>query len=306
MREDFKVLSNDKKTMLSGYYWIPEGEVKAVVQMTHGMIDHILRYEMVAEFLNSRGIAVIGYDLLGHGDSISSEDDRGYFAKKDGKGTLLLDMHMITGLAKEKWPGLPIFLLGHSMGSFFTRRYLTIWGNELAGAVVVGTGMTPLPAVLFGRLVAYAQIKIYGDHHRSNFIDGLCTGGYVKTFKKQGKGSWLNRDEAEVAKYAADPKCKFIFTSEAYHTLFSILEDLATGKNMDRIPKNLPVVFMSGMDDIVGDYTKGVLKSYNQFIAAGLTDVDLKFYKDDRHEILFELDKEDVYADLEAFIEAHI
>jgi len=304
MREDFKLQSNDGKNLLSVYVWNPEGKPKAVLQLCHGMVEYLERYDEFAQFLCSKGIAVIGHDQLGHGYTAANKEDLGYFAEKKGKGLLLTDLHLITEAAKKKWPGTPVFMLGHSMGSFELRRYITIWGNELSGAIIMGTGSQPLSAALFGKFIAFLIWHFKGSRYRSRFIYNIANGAYDKQFKNNG--SWLSKNEDSVKAYKSDEKCGFIFTVSAYHTLFSLLEDLALKKNNNRIPKKLPILFVSGMNDPVGNYTKGVLTAYNELVAQNLKDIDIKFYKDDRHELLQELDRNDVFDDLYHFIEKRI
>lgn len=300
MKETFYLNSSDGKNNLHCLLWKPQGEVKAVLQIIHGMKEYVGRYEELAEYLNDKGIAVLGCDHLGHGETAANEEDLGFFAEKGGKGYLLKDQHLITEHAHETYPRAPLFVLGHSMGSFILRRYLTIWGGEIDGAIIMGTGTEPFIKCNMGKFLAFLIMKIKGARYRSKLVLGLADGNYSKAF--DGGVTWLSKNEENVKKYLQDPFCTYHFTISAYHTLFSLMEDMAIKKNDKRIPKDLPVLFLSGMDDVVGAYTKGVLKAYNEYVALGIKDVDLKFYSGDRHEILKEDDKADVFRDIEAFI----
>ncbi len=306
MKSVFCIRSTDGSTKLYGYRWEPEGQPKAVLQIIHGMVEHIDRYDDFADYLCGHGIAVYGIDLPGHGMSAETTDDLGYFTEKDGKGMLLTDTHNVTRLIRKEHPGAPVFLLGHSMGSFIARRYLTIWGGELAGAVIMGTGSQPLGAALLGKAIAYTCMRLFGPRYRSKLLYMMTIGLSNLQFKLSGKGSWLSKNLDNVAAYELDPRCGFVFTAEAYHTLFSLLEDLARRKNNSRIPKDLPVIFTSGMEDPVGGNMAGVLSAYNEYVRLGIRDLDVRFYQGDRHEILNELDREDVYGDILDWIEDRI
>ena len=306
MKETFKIQSSDGIHDLHVTHYKPDGKVKAVLQIVHGMCEYIDRYDEFAMYLNEHGIAVLGLDHLGHGHSVNSDDELGFFGEKGGKGFLIKDQFYLTRQIKRLYPGKKVFMLGHSMGSFITRRYITIWGGELDGVIVMGTGQQPFAKVKAGRMLAYTIMHSKGLMYRSELLYKLSTGGYEDAFKKRGLGSWLSKNDDINASYEADKYCNFIFTASGFHTLFSIVEDLSLKKNDNRIPTELPILFMSGMDDPVGDYTKGVLAVYNEYRKLGIKDLDVIFYQNDRHEILNELDREDVYRDVLAFLENHI
>lgn len=307
MKKEFSFLSANDKTQIHGILWIPDGEVRGVVQLVHGMVEHIGRYEEFAGFLNQQGFAVIGHDHLGHGLSICSEEDYGFFSDKMGQVALLKDIHRVTKMAKARYPKLPLFVLGHSMGSFLLRRYLTIYGSEIDGAIIMATGYEPLWAVRFGKVLAKILMLARGGHYRSKLVNGLSLGGYVAKFGNHRRpGSWLSKNEENVKAYKADPHCHFVFSVSAYYDFFCILEDLARRKNFERIPRNLPLFLVSGMDDALGGFTKHVLHVYNEYREIGIKDVEIQLYKDDRHEILNELDRNNVYEDIRAWLENHM
>ena len=299
MRTEFFIPSSDERTALHCYIWKPEGEVVAVVQLVHGMEEYIGRYDEFANFLTDNGYAVIGHDHLGHGQSVATPDDMGYFAKEKGYQCLLRDMHSVTLRAKKEFPDKPVFMLGHSMGSFFARRYITIYPRELAGLILSGTGQKPYIAVHGGKRIARTLVLLKGDHYRSAMIEKMALGG--KPLEQ-----WLCTRKEVVDAYKADPLCGQPFTAGAYVDFFRLLEQLALEKDKDRVPKDLPILLIAGMKDPVGDMSKGVLKCYNRFKAWGMTDVDVIFYKDDMHEVLNEADRKDVFRDVRHFLDSRV
>lgn len=306
MKKTFFIKSTDGVNNLHGKKWVPEGEIKAAVQIVHGMQEYIGRYNDFAEFLASNGFVVYGIDHLGHGGSAASLDDLGYFASRGGKAYLLKDQHKLTKLIKKENPGIKVFMVGHSMGSFVLRRYITIWGGELSGAVVIGTGTKEPQTTKLALFVSYMMRLFFGARHRSKLLYYMANGAYMLEFKLKRKGSWLTKNVDVAEAYGKDPACNYVFTVSAYHTLFSLLDDIAREKNNDRIPKDLPILFASGMDDPVGEKTRGVLKAYNECVRRGQEDVDIIFYENDRHEILNELDRDDVYDDILSFLECRV
>lgn len=298
MKRSLYLLSSNGKTNLHVNVWTPEAQPRAVLQIVHGMEEHIERYDEFARFLNDNGIAVVGADMIGHGKSVNSPDDYGFFSETNGKTYLLNDMHKVSAFAKKNFPGLPVFILGHSMGSFMVRRYITKWGYELDGAIITGTGSLPGPAVRLAKFMAWIDVVLFGARHRSGVLEFLATGMNALKFKLSGKGSWLSKNRESVEEYKKDPKCGFRFTASAMHTLFSLIEDLTDKKDFGQIPKGLPVFVASGAEDPLGANAKGVLAVYNQFIRLGIRDVNVNIYPGDRHEILNETDRDVVYSDI--------
>lgn len=290
-RYEISIPSSDGKTTLHGFRYDPDGPVRGVVQLVHGMEEYIGRYEDFAAYLAENGFAVLGHDHLGHGASVASPEDLGYFAAEKGVECVLRDMHHMTLLAKKEYPDKPVFMFAHSMGSFFARRYITVYPRELRGLILSGTGDQPYLAVHFGKRLAQLIGKVKGDHYRSALVEKLALGSYGSL------EDWLCTRPEVVEAYKADPLCGQPFTVWAFRDFFRLLEMLALEKDKDRIPKELPVVLMAGMLDPVGSCSKGVLKVYNRFKRWGLTDVDVFLYKDDMHEILNESDRADVYRD---------
>lgn len=303
----FTLPSADGKTTLHGIRWDPEGETAGVLQISHGMAEYLNRYEEFAEYLTAAGFAVIGHDHLGHGLSVTNDGRYGYFADENGDRILLQDMHRINVLAKKKYPGKPVFILGHSMGSFLLRRYITIFGGEIDGALICGTGSIGLPQTRFGLTLTHVLIRIFGRYFHSRLIDLLALGQYVLQYGNPiRRGSWLSKNEESVRAYRNDPLCGFRFTVGAYDDFFRVLKSLAEEKDYQRIPRELPLILLSGMDDPLGQYSKAVLAVYNRYREIGMKDLDILLYPGDRHEILNETDRDVVYADILAWLRAHL
>ena len=305
--EHFYFDSNESGCKLHAVRWYPEGRPRAILQITHGMVEYIERYGDFAQWLAQQGFLVTGHDHLGHGNSIRTKEDYGYFADKDANDTVLADVHKLTQLTKEAYPGLPYFLLGHSMGSFYARQYLCQYGEELDGAIIMGTGCQPRMLVRAGKLLTNLVAAVKGWRHRSKLVTAVAFGSYNKRFEPvRTPKDWLTRDEAIVDAYMADERSSFLFTLNAYHAMFTGIDRLYDKKRLARIPKDLPVFFVAGEEDPVGDFGKGVRRAAQMCRDAGVQKVDLKLYPQDRHEILNELDRQTVYEDLLAWMENHM
>lgn len=273
-------------------------DVKAVFQITHGMAEHSARYDRFAEFLVEHGYAVFINDHLGHGKSIAGEEELGYFGKENGRDALVNDVKTLTEIAKKEFPGKPIILFGHSMGSFVARKYCAMYGDNIDAAIFCGTSGAN-PGAGIGAALASFVAKEKGDHHRSHMLNSLAFGSYNKHFEPARTDfDWLTRDEKIVDLYVADPLCGFRFTDPGYHELFKILQDVSGKKWYRSVPYILPMLVISGEEDPVGNYGKGVREVFHGLKKSGHSDVTLKLYPGDRHEILNELDKEEVYQDI--------
>ena len=279
--------------------YIPDGEICAILQIAHGMVEFIDRYEDFASYLCEKGYLVTGNDHLGHGGSVKSEDDWGYFAEENGSKALLNDMYELTKITKELYPNIPYFLLGHSMGSFYARQYLCEYGNELNAAIIMGTGHQDLGAIKFCLAACKMFALVKGWKHRSSAINALAFGSYNKKFEPaRTPNDWLTKDESIVDWYIHEPKCSFMFTLNGYYNMFLGLSRLHDKELLNKMPKNIPILFVSGEDDPVGNFGKGVKAAAKSVEDAGCRNVEMKLYPNDRHEILNELDRKQVYEDL--------
>ena len=303
-KEDFYFDSSSGTTRIHAVLHIPETEIKAILQISHGMVEFIDRYDDFAGFLNSNGILVAGNDHLGHGKSIISRENYGYFAEREGNAAVLNDLHKLTGIVKDRYPDVPYFLFGHSMGSFYARQYLCEFGGELDGAIVMGTGYQRRILVKLGKMLSSIMGAFKGWHYRSHLIDDMAFGGYNKHFEpSRTPKDWLTKDDEIVDAYLSDERCTFIFTLNAYYNMFKGIDRLYDRSFLEHMPKELPVLFVSGEDDPVGEFSKGVLRAVKSFDAAGMKNVRLKLYPGDRHEILNETDRLAVYEDICTWIE---
>jgi alpha-beta hydrolase superfamily lysophospholipase len=305
IKEEFFYDSADGKTKIHAFIWRPEIEIKGLLQIAHGMLEHIDRYDNFASFMASKGILVAGNDHLGHGLSLLSQEDRGYFGQGDGNKTLIEDMRKLRDILKEEYQDLPFFLLGHSMGSFLVRQYISLY-DDLEGALIVGTGHKPFIAVKSGLIMCKLMAAFKGWRYRSRFINKLTIGGNNKYFKPaRTKSDWLTKDEKIVDAYIKDERIDFIFTLNAFYYMFKGMLYLYDKDYMDKIPRNLPMIFLSGDKDPVGNFGRDVRRLYDLH-KIKMTDVTCKLYKDDRHEILNESDKETIYRDILMWIRERI
>ena len=296
-KEEIYYTSADNKTKVYAVFFIPD-KPKMLLQIAHGMVEHINRYEDFAKFLNENGIVVFGNDHLGHGNTAKSEEDYGYFCDENGDKNIVDDMYLLTKIAKDKYPNLPFFFLGHSMGSFLLRNYLCKYASELDGAIIMGTGDESHISLKGGLRFIKKLSRRKGWHYRSRVVDMLAFGSFNRDFgDKKGK-EWLSRDIEQVEKYINDPKCNFIFTLNAYYNLLKIMYFIGENKNLKNMPKDLPIFIVAGDNDPVGDNGKKIIHLYQKYKNLGMENVEYKLYKEYRHEILNELDREIVYNDI--------
>ncbi|MCI8401163.1 MAG: alpha/beta hydrolase [Lachnospiraceae bacterium] len=298
-KEEFGIRSKDQRHILHGIIWIPEGEVKAVLQVVHGMVEFIDRYDGFARYLCGLGIAVIGHDHLGHGLTAGRDEDLGYFAREGGEQLIIEDMYQVTEEMRRRFPSAPHFIMGHSMGSFCLRKYLTFYAGQVDGAIIMGTGDFPLLAARCGKLAAGILMRWKGRHYRSKRLAAMVFNGYLKGIDHpRTPEDWLTKDEAVVDAYRKNKFNTFIFTVSAYHDFFEIIEYDTRMTGLDRIPKKLPLFIVSGDRDPVGSWGSGPRRLYEKYRKKGFQDVRLKLYENDRHEILNETDRRTVYEDL--------
>lgn len=296
-REEFTFDSRDGVTKIYAVRWLPDGEVKGVFQLIHGMAEHIDRYENVAEWFTQKGFVVTGDDHLGHGHTVVEGGTYGYFCKDDPATVVVRDVHRLKKITQEAYPGVPYFILGHSMGSFIMRNYMIKYGSGITGAIVCGTATQPMPVINFGIFLSKLQTLIFGGKHPGVFINRLSFGD-PKKIPAGHENDWLCTDPEVCKKFGEDKLCGFLFTVNGFYTMFSLIHRMQLPANINKIPKNLPVRVIAGTDDSVGNYGKGVTAAYEAYKAAGLTDVELKLYEGLRHEILNEPVRFEIYQEI--------
>ncbi len=299
MKKDFYYLSRDGKTQIHAVEWMPEDEPKGILQICHGMVEYIERYHEFAEYLCRHGYYVTGHDHLGHGKSVKDETEYGYFPKKNGNRCVIGDIHQLRMITSKKYPGVPYLMLGHSMGSFLLRQYLTEHGEGLAGVVIMGTGYQPMAVLEAGQLLCRVTALFKGWKYRSKFVDNLSFGSFNKRFEPGETGrEWVTSDTELCRRYVEDPMCMFRFTVGGYYQMFEGMKALSRAGSMAQIPRDLPVLFTAGADDPVGAFGKSVKKVYKKYKSAGMKKVAIKLYAGGRHEILNETIRNQVYEDL--------
>lgn len=305
IKESIRFPSADGKTQSAGYFFTPsETSPKAVIQLSHGMCEYICRYEHMIDVLCEAGYAVCGNDHLGHGDT--SPDAYGFFAERDGYALLLSDLKTMNDLAHEKYPGLPYFLLGHSMGSFLARWFAEKYPQAQDALIISGTGGPGL-LMKVGKQLARFLAAVRGPRFVSKFMVRASMGSYCKKIDNPTSGSaWLSRDSTVWAEYDADPKCNFSFTVSAYRDLLTAHTHVNTPAWANALRKDMPIYIYSGDFDPVGNYGKGVRAVYDLLKNAGVQDVSLKLYPGGRHEMHNETNKEEVFADLIAWCDSHL
>jgi alpha-beta hydrolase superfamily lysophospholipase len=309
IQSSFSFQSKDG-TEISVSKWVSDSvdvPPRAIVQISHGMAEHLQRYDNFARELVSQNIFVYGNDHRGHGVTGNLNNSIGYFSDEDGFEKVVYDMFHLTTIIENDYPGVPIILFGHSMGSFLSRRYIQLFGQRLTGVILSGTGGDPGVMGKIGRMIAAREMKRKGRKNPSPLLNNLIFGSYNKGFRpNRTEFDWLSRDEKEVDKYISDPFCGSIFSAGFFYDLLGGLEVINKSNNISTIPLELPISLISGSKDPVGNNTKGVMKTYQVYRQAGIENVTYKFYDNARHELHNETNKETVIADILTWINGHI
>ena len=307
IRSEFR--SSNGKDTVAYYIYTPiaSGDIKpkGIIQLSHGMCEYVRRYEHMAEYFCSKGYIFCGNDHLGHGATAADTDSLGFTSEGGGVDHIVNDLHTMTEIIKKAYPGIPVVLFGHSMGSFMARIYITRYGKELAGAIICGTGGPDQPSKL-AKLMANSAIKCHGEHYRSEFINNLAFGSYNKRYGKNApSAAWLSRDAAVIDAYMKDPFCTFTFTARGFYDLFDALSRVSSRKWAYSVPKTLPIFLVSGDCDPVGSYGNGVVKVYRRLKNAGIRELDFKLYRGARHELQNEIPetRQRFFADILAHLD---
>ena len=276
---------------------IDYGSIKGVVQISHGMAEYSNRYARFALELCKAGYAVFISDHIGHGSSIIDRDMLGFFGETEGEEHFVEDLKSLTDIIKSEYPDLPFFMLGHGMGSLIARKYTAKYGYLLDGVIYSGTsGENPVLGI--GISLANALIKQNGPLHRSEVLHAIAFGAYNRKTQKRTENDWASRDEEEVDKYNADEFCGYNYTVSGMKALFTTLKQVSSKRWYNTVPLSMPIYLISGTMDPVGDYSKGVNEVYKMLKKTGHKNVTMKLYEGARHEILNEINREEVYADI--------
>jgi alpha-beta hydrolase superfamily lysophospholipase len=302
-KENIHFLSADGKTQVAGFFYTPN-DPKAVIQLSHGMCEYIERYEDMIQVLTEAGFAVCGNDHLGHGST--SPGSYGFIAEKNGYQLVLKDLYTMNTLGHEKYLGLPYFLLGHSMGSFYARWFAEKHPDSIDGLIISGTG-GPSGLMPVGKALSSLLSVLRGPKYVSKFMVKCSMGSYCKKIDNPTSGNaWLSRDPAIWNKYAGDERCNFAFSVSAYRDMLTAYIHVNTTAWAQRLRKDLPIYIYSGEDDPVGDYGKGVRAVYELLQQAGMDDVTLRLYPGGRHEMHNEINKDEVFSELISWLEARL
>ena len=299
MQTSTRTLNTADGAALFVYRWLPDTPAKAAVQIAHGLAEHAGRYARLAEALTGAGYAVYAADHRGHGRTAPTPADLGFFAEGEGWRRCLDDLWQVNRQIAAEHPGLPVVLIGHSMGSFMAQHFISEHGEVLAGVVLSGTDGKPGALASAGRLIARLERLRLGPHGRSALIHALAFGLFNRAFAPtRTSADWLSRDPAEVDKYVADPLCGFVATTQAWIDLLDALREIARPERQALIPKQLPIHIISGSADPVSDSTKRLQQLLAAYRAAGLERVTHRFYEGARHELFNETNRDEVTRDL--------
>lgn len=294
MRQEFYYPS-EGAGRIHGLRWIPGGEIKAVVQIVHGIAEFAARYDEFARYLNSLGFLVVAEDHMGHGGSLENGGIRGYF--EGGWNTAVADTVRLTEDTRKAYPDVPYILFGHSMGSFMARTILCDYPElGLNAAVICGTGWMPEPVLKAGRAMASAVCRLFGERKPSSALQGVVFAGYNKRVEHPRTGfDWLTRDKGIVDAYIAHPMCGFTASAGLLRDMMGGMAYAQNPGNLARMDKKVPVLFLAGGDDPVGNYGEGVRAAAKAFAEAGMEQVDVKIYPLCRHEVINEINRQEVF-----------
>lgn len=303
----FTYPSSDGVNNIAAEIYAPKsGEVKGIVQLSHGMVDYVERYTLLADYLTGKGYVLAGNCHLGHGDTVKDDADFGFFASKNGVDYVLRDLKRMNEIIREKYPDKQVFFMGHSMGSFLSRLYALRYRESIDGIFIHGTA-GPNPLVGLGKLLAKFLKLIKGERHRSKLIDKLSFGPYNNKFDPaEGPCAWLSRDNELIKHKRDDKRGDFIFTLQGYIDLFGMIDEVNRDEWFEKYPKDLPTIIMSGGMDPVGDYGKGVEYVHDMLKGSGVEDLTLKLYEGARHELCNEINRNEVFEDMISFMEERI
>ncbi len=288
------------------YAWLPATEPTAVLLISHGMAEYAERYASIAALLVQENIAVYAYDQAGHGKAVAGLQDQG-IVTDDWFNKQVADINLLVAHLRTLHPLKKIFLLGHSMGSFLSQRYFQLHGQHINGLILSASNGKQDPLMPAGISLAWLEMKLFGPRHRSKLIDKLSFGRFNAAFKtNRTSHDWLSRDTAEVDKYVQNPRCGFICSAQFFYHFFKGIKDCFSPENITGVPKNIPVLAFAGDRDPVGLEGKGFMQLVNKWKQAGVQDLQFHLYENGRHEMMNEVNRNEVLTDLITWIKNHL
>ena len=301
---EFRYPGKDQKE-IQAYSWNNTDYVIGAVQIFHGMSEHALRYRNFAWFLNQNGFAVFANDHRGHGKTAENKNELGIIGK-DGFNMIVEDEYCLFSIIKEKYPCKPVFVLGHSFGSFVAQEYIIRYGKEVSGVILSGSAMQKGPDIVMGMQIASLQRKLFGEEKKGNLLGLLSFGTYNRRIHDaRHRFSWLSTDEEEVVRYEQDPLCGATVSIGFYYYMLKAFKGLYSEKRIGDVPADLPILIVSGEEDPVGAYGKRVKKLYKWYQSHDLRNVQMKLYPGMRHEVLNERKRQEVYCDILNWLNRH-
>ncbi len=289
--------SSDGIHMLYGEIYAPRsGTVHGAIQLAHGMTDHIGRYRELAAYVTARGYVFAGHCHLGHGRSAASADELGFFAERDGAELLIRDMHEMNRVIRTRFSGIPVAVLGHSMGSFIARLYAVRYPCDADALIIHATAAGGGAFFALAEMAVGAMTLLKGRRHRSNFIRSVSTRVNNSPFREEGANAWLTRDRVRAHEKLGDPYACFTFTLSAYGDLLKLVRRSNSRAWFREYPRTLPTLIVSGGMDPVGNFGKGVGKVYKRLLKSGHGALTLRIFDGARHELFNETNREEIFA----------
>ena len=297
--------SSNNEYTVKYYVYAPDGNPRAIVQIVHGMCEYFERYDPIARYLCSKGYIVCGHDHIGHGHSVPSDDDLGFFAEKDGDKYVVADVGKMRDIMREKYRALPYILIGHSFGSFVSRAFVATRPDAVDALILSGTAGQKQPV---GAGMALCKIisAFRGKRYRSKFVSSIAFAGYNKRFEGNTGVEWVTSDPEMLAKYASDKYCTYTFTLQAYYDMFTLIKFIQSKEWYESMPKNLPIFVIAGENDPVSAYCKGITVLVEKLKEAGVSDLEYKIYSGERHELFTGLRREEAFEDVAEWIEEKV
>ena len=301
-KEEFYYKSADKITNIHACIWIPEEEIKGVIQIAHGVTEYILRYEEFAKYFTSKGYVVVGNDHIGHGLSVAKGREKMYFGKEGSWNFVVKDIKTCFEITKAKFPNIQYIFLGFSLGSFLIRTYLIDYPEDINKAIIMGTGQMSEIPIKLAKLMAYSEAKKVGEEHSTQKIHNLTFGTYNKIFApNKTEYDWLCANEEALNEYINDPLKGGDFSAGLFREMLNGMLYTSKIDNIQKMNKDIEILLISGAMDPVGNCGKGVEKTYKALKKAGINNVTVKLIPNDRHDILHEKDKLEVYNSIYKF-----